>query len=245
MRKRRLGRASPDAPQLALSDFELFDDRSGVAVTVHAQELKSCYEQFARANGFQLPDLLGNFDISSTVEPLECRVVTSLPAQSGWSFDDSGYISLKLKRSRTVRGHTFLGGGGSAADGDSEFRMRLSRSSRSYLHNTAQPSTPPRKRRSVGPPSWLEGHSMSPASPDSALAGQSQPLPIRLHRAVALALSNDPDADSKLMVRHICGNKRCAVAAHFRFGTENENKRDEKRHRVHRGCSREVLPRLQ
>jgi hypothetical protein len=86
---------------------------------------------------------------------------------------------------------------------------------------------------------------MSPASPDSALAGQSQPLPIRLHRAVALALSNDPDADSKLMVRHICGNKRCAVAAHFRFGTEDENKRDEKHHRVHRGCSREVLPRLQ
>ena len=95
------------------------------------------------------------------------------------------------------------------------------------------------------PPSWLKGHSMSPGSPESALAGQSQPLPIRLHRAVALALSTDPDAHSKLMVRHICGNKRCAVAAHFRFGTESENKRDEAHHRVHRGCSREVLPRLQ
>ena len=246
MRKKRVGRASRVASQLALSDFELHDDRSGVAVTVHARELKYCLRQLARANGFKHGDLLANVGASSTVQPLECRVATCLPAESGWSFDDSGYISLKLKESSTVRGHTFLSSEGSAHDDrDGDFRPSLSRSTRASLQSADQISSPPRQRRSVGPPAWLEGHSQSPGSPASAQAGQSQPLPMRLHRAVALALSTDPIADSKLLVRHICGNKRCAVAAHFRFGSEGDNKADEAHHRVHPGCSREVLSPLQ
>ena len=245
MRKRRVGRTSRVASQLVLSDFELHDDRSGVAVTVHARELKDCFRQLARANGFKQGDLLANVGASSTVQPLECRVVTCLSAGSGWSFDDSGYISLKLKDSSTVRGHTFLGDGGNAPDRDGDFQPRLSRSTRASLESAGQISSPPRQRRSVGPPSWLEGHSLSPGSPASAQAGQSQPLPIRLHRAAALALSTDPDGDSRLWVRHICGNKRCAVAAHFRFGSEEDNKADEAHHRVHPGCSREVLSPLQ
>ena len=127
MRKRRLGRGSPVTSQLVLCDFELFDDRSGVEVTVHAQELKDLFEQLARANSFKLEDLLANTGASCTEKPLQCRVVTRLPAGGGWSFDDSGYISLKLKSSCTVRGHTFLG---NAADHDSDFHLRLSRSVR-------------------------------------------------------------------------------------------------------------------
>jgi len=245
MSKRRLGRAPPVTSQLVLSDFDLFDARSGVEVTVHSQELMDCFGQLARANGFKLHDLLVNSGVSSTVKPLECRVATRLPKGGGWGFDDSGYIALKLKQSSTVRGHTFLG---SADDRDGNFEMRLSRSSRESsrsLHSSGPCSSPPRKRRSVGSPSWLSDYSHSPGTPSSERAGESQPLPIRLHRAVALALSTDPHADSRLMVRHICGQKRCAVAAHFRFGTEIDNKRDEEHHRVHPGCSRQVLPCLQ
>lgn len=245
MRKRRIGSAPRATSQLVLSDFELYDDRSGVAVTVHARELKDCFRQLARANGFKLGGLLGNVGTSSTLQPLECLVVTRLPAGSGWSFDDSGYISLKLKESSTVRGHTFLGNAGNARDRDDDLQLRLSRSARCSLQSADPNSSPPRQRRSVGPPAWLDGHSLSPGSPASALVGQSQPLPIRLHRAVALALSADPTADSKLLVRHVCGNKRCAVAAHFRFGSEDDNKADEAHHRVHPGCSRQVLSPLQ
>ena len=247
MSKRRLERAPPVTHQLVLGDFDLFDSRSGVEVTVHASELVGCFGQLARANGFKLHDLLVNSGVSSTVKPLECRVVTRLPKPkgSGWSFDDSGYIALKLKQSSTVRGHTFLG---SADDQDDNFEMRLSRSSRDSsrsLHDFGQCSSPPRKRRSVGSPTWLSGFSLSPGTPSCERAGESQPLPIRLHRAAALALSTDPHADSRLVVRHICGHKRCAVAAHFRFGTEVDNKRDEEHHCVHPGCSRQVLPCLQ
>ena len=205
MRKKRVGRASRVASQLALSDFELHDDRSGVAVTVHARELKYCLRQLARANGFKHGDLLANVGASSTVQPLECRVATCLPAESGWSFDDSGYISLKLKESSTVRGHTFLSSEGSAHDRDGDFRPSLSRSTRASLQSADQISSPPRQRRSVGPPAWLEGHSQSPGSPASAQAGQSQPLPMRLHRAVALALDGHlPPADEQ-------GRARCAI----------------------------------
>ena len=66
MRKRRLGRAAQVTSQLVLSDFELFDERSEVEVTVHAQELKDLFEQLARANGFKLEDLLANIGASCT-----------------------------------------------------------------------------------------------------------------------------------------------------------------------------------
>ena len=240
MPKRRLGGASPDVSRLVLRDFELFDDRSGVQVTVHSQELESCFEQLAEANGWQLSDILGNHSVSSTVQPLGCRVVTHLPPGGGFSFEESGYIALKLKQSCTMRGHTFMGSTGNVEARDGDFRPRLSRSSRSPPQPTDHPPSPPRKRRCVGSPSWLEGHDLTPGSPSSELAGQTQPLPIRLHRAAALALSTDPEVDSKLLVRHICGNKRCAIAAHYRFGTEADNKADEAHHRRHPGCSREV-----
>ena len=67
-------------------------------------------------------------------------------------------------------------------------------------------------------------------------------LLIRIHRADALATSVDPAADSKLLVRHICGNTRCVVVNHFRPGSQRENDDDKEYHRLNQGCSREHFP---
>ena len=82
-------------------------------------------------------------------------------------------------------------------------------------------------------------------SKDSELAGCSHPLPIRWHRAAALSLSPDLAVDCGLVVRHICGNKRCAKVGHFRFGSQSDNEKDEAYHEVNPSCSREAFPELE
>ena len=241
MRKRRLGRAAPAAPQLVLRDFQLYSDESDVTASVHGDELRDLFARLARANGFAEGELLSNVSISAG-ESLPCRIIQRLPAGCSWIPDGSGYILVKLGRGKTVRGHSFLGDG-SSERGDQSYRGAA-------ISGESTPSddvsSPPRKStRCSRAPGWLSDHSTSPGTPGTGGEGCTQPVPVRLHRAAALAASSTPEAHSTQLVRHVCGHKRCGVVAHFRFGTQAENERDEEHHRAHPGTCREALPRVQ
>lgn len=148
---------------------------------------------------------------------------------------------IKLKRSSTMAGHSFLGNA-RTADADQDYAGTGTCGRREQIFEAVSPQA--RKRRRLEPPGWLKGFSRSPGSPGSELAGLTHPLPIRWHRAAALALSPDPAADSGLVVRHICGNKRCCKVSHFKVGSQRENAADETFHRAHPRCSREAYPEL-
>ena len=174
--------------------------------------------------------------------PLACCTVETVPKGRGWSIESSGYVMVKLKRSLTPAGHSFLGRQ-RTVDADKDYGGTSNFGGNAP---TSEALSPPRKRsRHLRSPGWLEGCSTSPGSPSSELAGCTHPLPIRWHRAAALSLSSDPVADSQLVVRHICGNKRCAKVGHFRSGSQRENSKDEEYHRTHPRCSREAFPKLE
>ena len=215
-----------------LSDYELLDPSSGVNATVFGEEIFEVATALAAANGTTAAELLANKAVPAG-EPLSCCTAQRLPRGHGWKFDEAGYILIKLKRSSTVVGHTFLGRSSSTA-ADKIFVP----ASKAAQKEAASP--PARKKRCVGAPGWLQDHSQSPGSPNQEAVGRTQPLPIRWHRAAALAVSADPEADSKRAVRHICGQKQCLEVSHFRFGSLAENELDEKYHCMHAGCSREA-----
>ena len=241
MSRKRARRAEPVTPELVLRDFELYSDESGVTATVSGAELRDLIGRLARANGFEEGELLGNVSIPAG-KPLPCRLIQRLPAGCSWIPDGSGYILAKLARNKTVAGHSFLG------DGSSERRDPSYRggASAAQLALNDEPSSPPRRpTRRARTPGWMAGHSASPQTPDSGERGRYQPVPVRLHRAAALATSATPEAHFGHVVRHVCGHKQCGVVAHFRFGTLGDNEDDEEHHRTHPGCSRECLPCLQ
>ena len=238
MSKRRRGCAPSVAPGLVLRDFELYSDDSGVAVTVSGDEVRDLFARLAHANGFEEGELLGNESIPAG-KPLPCRIVERLPEGCSWISDGSGYVLAKLGRGKTVVGHSFLGDGSSAST-DPDYH---SVANSTLSHDI---SSPPRKSaRSTRAPGWLRGHSTSPETPGSRHEGRTQAVPIRLHRAGALAASATPETDSRLWVRHVCGHKRRGVVGHFRFGTRKQNEDDESYHKTHMGCSREPFPPMQ
>lgn len=241
MSKRRRGRSGPVAPGLELRDFELYSDDTGATATVFGEELRDLIGRLARANGFEESELLANVSIPAG-EPLPCRIIEHLPAGCSSIADGSGYILAKLGRGRTVRGHSFLGDG-SSESADQSYRGVASVAT--TVLNEGVSSPPRRSIRRPRAPGWLAGHSTSPGTPGSEGEGRSQPVPIRLHRAAALAASATPEAHSSRLVRHVCGHKRCGVVAHFRFGTQDDNERDEEFHRTQPGCSREPFPHVQ
>ena len=75
--------------------------------------------------------------------------------------------------------------------------------------------------------------------------GCTQPVQIRLHRLAFLASCGDLEATSGLQIRHICGNKACAMVSHFRAGTTTANSADREYHKSRKGRSRESFPPLQ
>ena len=194
----------------------------------------------AGANTFTVQQLLSTEAIQQGV-PLSCCMVEVLPKGRGWFFDESGYIMIKLKRSSTMAGHSFLGNA-REVDTDPDYAGSSTSEHRARIFEAGSPQA--RKARRLKPPKWLEECSRSPGSPRSELAGCTHPLPIRWHRAAALALSSDPAADSGLVVRHICGNTRCAKVGHFRVGSQGDNAADETYHHTHPRCSREAYPEL-
>jgi len=240
MRRHSKRLAKVDPQVVRLRDFELYDDGSGVSVTVFGTELMEVASALAEANAFTVQELLSSKAIPAGVE-LSCCTVGELPRGRGWSFDASGYIMIKLKRSSTMAGHSFLGNA-RTADADHDYDGSSTSGRRRPSFEAGSPR--PRKTRRLGPPGWLESFSRSPGSPESELAGCTHPLPIRWHRAAALALSSDPAAESGLVVRHICGNKRCAKVSHFKVGSQSENAADETFHRAHPRCSRGAYPEL-
>lgn len=225
-------RRSATTSLVHLSDYELLDPASGVNAPVFGEEVFEVAAALAAANSTTAAELLANKAIPAG-EPLSCRTAQHMPRGYGFTFDEAGYILVKLKRSSTVVGHTFLGRSSSTAD-DKDF-VPTGRAAQ-----TEAASPPARKRRRGGAPVWLQDHSQSPGSPNQEAVGRTQPLPIRWHRAAALAVSADPEADSKRVVRHVCGRKRCLEVSHFRFGSLAENELDEEYHRMHAGCSREA-----
>ena len=237
---RRLSKrtAGLDPEMVQLHDFELYDDGSGVSVVVFGAELTDVATALAHSNGFTVGELLSNEAIPADI-PLSCCMVEKLPKARGWSIDASGYVLVKLKRSPTMAGHSFLGST-RASDADRDYAGTSTDERCPQIFEALSPQ--PRKRRCLTRPEWLQSFSMSPGSPDSEVAGCSHPLPIRWHRAAALSLSSDLAADCGLVVRHICGNKRCAKVSHFRFGSQSDNEKDEAYHKVNPSCSREAFP---
>ena len=238
LRRMRPERSPTGTSQLVLHDFELCSNESSGSGVITGREISAYFVALADVNGFDPTDLLANVAISKGAV-LPCRLATKLPAGCSWMDEGSGYIMAKFKCGATVRGHSFLGSEGSASSdpgyvGTAPSRLGLSTGS------------PPRtRRRPASLPAWMKDHCTSPESPESARLDRTQPLLYRLHRATALATSASPETDSQLVARHICGNKRCLVAAHYRFGTVNENENDKKFHKSQLGRSPHDFPPLQ
>ena len=216
---RRVG--PPDS--VKFRDFEWTCERTQVSVVVHAKELHSLFKALARSNGVPVAKLLANSSHEAG-ERLTCYSMERLPAK--WSFmpDSAGYIQPKLKQCCTPIGYSHAG---DAPDADYRQRKRAAPSASAH---ESSPSTPPQraKRAHRAPPQWLQGHSMSPGSPESEPAGATQPVPIRLHKAAFLACCRNPEAANGMEIRHICGNARCGVVSHFRAGTKSDNERDKR-----------------
>ena len=220
---------------VSFRDFELFDEITGVSAMVYASELQAVYAQIAATAGVPPATLLANSSISANTQ-LHCHLVQQEPGNGSWSIDSEGYVMLHLKQSCTVRGHSFLAGE-SRCDDDFVPPSRVSKRSSRAPH----PATPPQRRQrvSTAQPRYCEDSSGSSSelSPASAKAGCTQPLMVRLHRAAFLATCDDPNAYSGMEIRHICGNKACAVVSHFRAGSSDENAKDKQHHKRKRGSS--------
>lgn len=219
---------------VSFRDFELFDEITGVSAMVHASELQAVYAQIAATAGVPPATLLANTSISANTQ-LTCHLVPRGPRPGKWSLDSEGYVMLHLKESSTVRGHSFIAG---ESRDDADFLLPPRDMKRSY--RAPQPASPPQRRQrvSTAQPRYCEDSpgSSSELSPASAKAGCTQPLMVRLHRAAFLATCDDPNAYSGMEIRHICGNRACAVISHFRAGSSDENTID-KRHHKRQRCS--------
>ena len=164
---------------------------------------------------------MANSSIQANTQ-LTCHLVPRGSRPGKWSSDSEGYVMLHLKESSTVRGHSFIAG---ESRSDHDFAPPSRRSKRSP--RAPQPTSPPQHRRARAVSYCEDCEDSSPeSSPASAKAGCTQPLLVRLHRAAFLATCDDPNAYSGMEIRHICGNRACAVISHFRTGDCDENALD-------------------
>ena len=232
----RAGRSST----VIFGDFVWFCERTQVSVVVHGKELLALYKAMARANGVPVAKLLANSSYEAG-EKLSCYEITHKPEGWSWMPDSKDYLQPKLKQCCTPIGHSHMG---DAHDRSYKQRKRVAPPASS---DDSSPSSPPQraKRANRAPPQWLEAFSQSPGSPQSELAGSTQPVPIRLHKAAYLACCSNPEAEYGLEVRHICGNVRCGVVSHFRSGNKSENERDKRYKRGRVSYSPQAFPPLQ
>ena len=213
--------------EISFSDFNYSDEN--VEVPVQATELTKLYKAMATANGHAYSDLMVNDEIQPNIQ-LECRTIETLP--HGFRFlkrRADGYIQPKIRGSSTADGHSFWSDG-TSSESDPSFVQPRAR-----ISTTGSPGSPRRaKSRAAAPSSMTE----PPLTPDS-LEGCHRVMPILLHRAAALATSDQPERDCKKYgVLHICGRKNCGVVSHFRPGSRRDNELDEEHHRTRPGTSR-------
>jgi len=227
-----------------------YQTESGQQIHVSGREIRAQVAELARCNGWKLQDLLANQAVAAG-RRLQCRVVTHVP--SGWSLhDSSGYIMMRFPGAYSVRGSSF--GGSSSSDRDSDYVLPRVGGKRARARSSAQdqpnamdggrggePATPPRRsQRREAPSSYAEA--VSP--PSGALVGASQPLLERYHRVLyAASMTTNQLQDG--WVLHACGNKKCAVAAHFYLGDVPTNSLDTGHHQKRPCSSRVALPKLQ
>lgn len=215
---------------LTFNGVEYYDNN--VAVQLKSRELTQMFKALASANGHAYSSLMANDKILPNV-PLNCCLIKTLPA--GFS-SMNGYIVAKIRGSTTAVGHSFWSDGTSEESDLSFVPPRV----KSSAHR--EPGSP---RRSPARDSAPKCMAEAPLTPTS-MEGSTQPMPILLHRAAALAASGQPDKDSKMYgVLHICGNKNCGVVGHYRPGTRGNNEADEDHHGRHPDTSRRSHPRLQ
>ena len=221
-RVRRTTGTEKASPALtAFQDVHYYDEN--VNVPVGGRQVQATFEAIASLHDWPISDLLGNVAVPART-PLPCRIITRLPAGCTSMDGHSGYIHVKFKESATVRGHGFTG------DIDRSPDYVPPPTKKRKEHRPREPISPKRTRMNY------HTSDTSPDSPESAV-GKTQPTPVRLHRAAALAVSQDPEADSAMWILHVCGRKNCAVVAHYRPGTPGENEDDENYHKRRRGSS--------
>ena len=188
------------------------------------------FHALAKANGFQAKDLLANEKVEAG--PLKCCRIEQLPREWSWLPERKGYLHPKLRESKTVRAHSSLSVADDAKGGGDEDTLACCK--RAAPAMPSEDASSPQCRRVRKAPKHLQDYDMSAVgSPESEAAGCTQPVPIYLHRAAFVACSADPEAASKLEMRHICGNPKCGVVSHFRGGTKEENDADKKHHAEH------------
>jgi hypothetical protein len=232
--------ASGPSALVRFTDFDWFSERTGVSVVVHAKELYELYGAMAELNGATLEELLANSAIEAGKQ-LKCCEIKRKPRGWSWLPNSGGYLQPKLKHSCTFVGHSHCG---DRMDGDHHERNRVVQSASA---DDPSPSSPPQRAKRARRPTekWQQWQQQSPGSPEGELAGCTQPVPIRLHKAAFLACCPSPEAAQDLEIRHICGNPSCGVVSHFRAGTKDENELDREYHARHRGCSRQSFQQLQ
>jgi len=227
-----------------------YQTESGQKVSISGRDIRKNVAELARCNGWKLQDLLANNTVTAG-QRLQCREVESVP--SGWSLpDSSGYIMMRFTGACTVRGSSF--GGSFSAERDSDYapprvsrkRVRTGNSAQDETNamgggHGGEPTTPPRRsQRREAPSCYAEA--VSP--PSCAPVGASQPLLERYHR-VLFAASMPANQLQDGWVLHACGNKKCAVVAHFYLGDAPTNALDAGHHKNRPRSSRVGLPRLQ
>ena len=216
---------------VCFSDVQYSDLHGGVAqkVDVKGSELRDLFHAIALDHSWPVEELLSNSAVVAGSK-LECRILVEQP--TGWSLTNDPYIKVKLNQSHIVRGHTFLGN--ATAEADVDFHT----SGRPTTGGTSTPARPKRKRSAV-----VDYDEASPQTKDAA--GVTQPYAVRLHRAAALATCKSPGLHDDDLALHICGNKRCCVVSHFRFGSADDNEKDETHHQHSPGTSRLDHPQVQ
>ena len=227
-----------------------YQTESGQRIHVSGREIRAQVAELARCNGWKLQDLLANKAVAAGGQ-LQCRVVESVP--TGWSLpDSSGYIMMRFPGACTVRGSSFGGSFSSERDSDyapprvSRKRVRAGNSAQDETNamgggHGGEPTTPPRRSQGRGAPSCY-AEAVSP--PSCAPVGASQPLLERYHR-VLYAASMPANQLQDGWVLHACGNKKCAVVAHFYLGDVPTNSLDTRHHQEKPNLSRVCLAKLQ
>ena len=229
---------------LCLRDFTYCGLNGTAEVRVRGAEIRKILTHLAQDNDWAVEDLLGNPDIVAGRKlpcslPV-CRIVRHLPDGWSWWTGQSDYLVTKLRCSKVVAGRTFAHG----LDDGEDFFVRATSSKRRAA--ALPPASPPRRSKRASPPSkWHDAFAASSPGSPIQCEGCVYPLPIMLHRAAYLAACPDRTAAAPALVRHICGNSKCAVVAHFRTGTQESNESDRTHHKHHPGTSREALPPLQ
>lgn len=233
-RNRRMSAQSAASSLVSFKDFTLV--QGGREVTVKGSEILALYKLLAHRNKVPLEQLLARpRNTIRAGRKLGCVKLKFPPFGKAWMADDRHYLMLKIQAYPTPRGVSYLG-----QQATSPFKptRRGARATRKEGVSSPPPCTPPRRsERSHTLPKALFDYDLDSTSPLSS-EGCTQPLMIRLHRAAGLSASPTPQAHSRQLFLHICGNKWCGVVAHFRPGTEEENRQDVRYHQRRPGCAR-------